>query len=494
MATEHISKHTVTLARFILGCSVFVALIASFFLSWNLPGIQIPITVALVVTVIVLLYWQSKRTPSHFQIALLTTAVASSAFVGVRSSEVLFVLNIGLTLFVLAVCALEMSWQRPLKLIEYLVHTWLVPLMSFPAMDTLTRSLQLKLTRSLTHTQKSVARGIIFAIPVLIVFGTLFASADVVFANIFKQLFSFDLSISEELVGRSFFALVIFSVLAPILSYMFLKNSPLLQYEHQKLQSKFAIELAVVLGSLNMLFLLFVFIQGVYLFGSTDFVLNGDITYAEYGRRGFFELLAVSVLVFSLAFGVKRLFNLSKNNVPKILLIVLIVQVGFIIISAFRRLGLYVDVFGLTELRFYSHSFIFFLIAAFILLVYTIQANKPESMLLKLLVVTFSGYIILLNVVNPDATIAQRNLSRFERTGKIDANYMSSLSHDAIDQKVALFTQPEPDLDQFESSWYYRLCHERDRLNERAHEESWSTTNASRKHARSVLSSFDCSS
>jgi uncharacterized protein DUF4153 len=54
----------------------------------------------------------------------------------------------------------------------------------------------------------------------------------------------------------------------------------------------------VALGALNLLFLAFVVVQFRYLFGGEGLVEERvGLTYAEYARHGFFELVAVSVLV-----------------------------------------------------------------------------------------------------------------------------------------------------------------------------------------------------
>lgn len=37
-----------------------------------------------------------------------------------------------------------------------------------------------------------------------------------------------------------------------------------------------------------------------------------------------------------------------------------------------------------------------------------------------------------MNCINPDSCIARKNIERFELTGKMDINYLSQLSDDAI--------------------------------------------------------------
>src|SRR5205823_3431807 len=58
------------------------------------------------------------------------------------------------------------------------------------------------------------------------------------------------------------------------------------------------IELVVVLGALDALFLAFVLVQFRYFFGGANLVeTSATLTYSEYARRGFFELVYVAALV-----------------------------------------------------------------------------------------------------------------------------------------------------------------------------------------------------
>src|SRR5207249_11136508 len=62
-----------------------------------------------------------------------------------------------------------------------------------------------------------------------------------------------------------------------------------------------AVEVGVVLGLLDALFLGFVCVQVRYLFGGAAWVTaTGGLTYAEYARRGFFELSWATALALPL--------------------------------------------------------------------------------------------------------------------------------------------------------------------------------------------------
>ncbi|HUM71224.1 MAG TPA: DUF4173 domain-containing protein, partial [Chloroflexota bacterium] len=63
------------------------------------------------------------------------------------------------------------------------------------------------------------------------------------------------------------------------------------------------IETITLLVAVNLLFLVFVVIQFTYLFGGVAYLQVDNFSYAEYARRGFFELLLVVILSASLILG-----------------------------------------------------------------------------------------------------------------------------------------------------------------------------------------------
>ena len=77
-----------------------------------------------------------------------------------------------------------------------------------------------------------------------------------------------------------------------------------------------ATELAVALGAVNLLFLAFVLVQLRFLFGGSGLVEQRvGLTYAEYARHGFFELVVVAVLVLPLLLGVDAVANGTRRQV-----------------------------------------------------------------------------------------------------------------------------------------------------------------------------------
>ena len=102
------------------------------------------------------------------------------------------------------------------------------------------------------------------------------------------------------------------------------------------------IEIVMILGLVDVLFLSFVGFQVPYLFGGMDFVQNTpDFKLAEYARRGFGELVAVSALVLPmllLSHWLLRRETKRLENIFRILAGIQIALVFVIMASAVQRL------------------------------------------------------------------------------------------------------------------------------------------------------------
>jgi len=108
--------------------------------------------------------------------------------------------------------------------------------------------------------------------------------------------------------------------------------------------------------------------------------------------------------------------------------------------SALRRLWLYEDTFGFTRLRIFVNAVELWLGVVFVLVLVAGVALRGRW-LPRAIAGTAVLTLLCLAVLNPDAYIAQGNLDRYERTGRIDIDYLSNLTADAV---PALNRLPEP--------------------------------------------------
>ena len=182
----------------------------------------------------------------------------------------------------------------------------------------------------------SVLRGLAIALPILLIFGALFVAADAIFEGLVNKTFNIDGSV---LVGHIIFTGIFAWITAGYLRGSLLdytadeilenpaeteaikpqnlsitaikdedappistaaketKKRDWQNFDNSVLPRFFtlgAIEISIVLGLINLLFLSFVIVQIPYLFGGFEFVRKSpDFNLAEYARRGFGELVTV---------------------------------------------------------------------------------------------------------------------------------------------------------------------------------------------------------
>jgi hypothetical protein len=234
-----------------------------------------------------------------------------------------------------------------------------------------------------------VIKGVIMAIPILLIFGALFSQADLAFSRFINSFLKID--ISEQTMQYLVLLLFSFTASLSFLSYVFFpKDKP--EFFPRKTdapvqspgQAGRGIEVMVFLGLISVLFLVFIGFQLTYLFGGETNIVDAGFTYAEYARRGFWELLAVGILSLLVLLASEKYARVESKRDKQFLIpaLTLIAEVAVVIVSAFKRLSLYIDAYGMTELRFYAVGFIVLLLALFILLTIKFIKSKQEQYLL----------------------------------------------------------------------------------------------------------------
>ncbi|MEK7615879.1 MAG: DUF4173 domain-containing protein [Patescibacteria group bacterium] len=404
----------------ILAVSLALGWLFDYFFFEKSPGIGFPIYVLLILGAIFGLASGFKHpTPkSSWIFALLLLFFSSMVFF--RASGFLTFLNIVASLYLVLLLTNSFGGFN----LNAIPLPWRYVKGFFGAMSDM---LAARGTIQEHHRTPKVIRGIILALPFLILFLILFTSADLIFRQEFKELFDF--KINSETIAHIILVLVVTCAYLGAFWYVFRRTeaSPAITPASGKFHIGL-IESSILLGSINTLFLLFILIQLRYLFGGIENITLEGFTYAEYARKGFFELIAVALLSFLLLFAVDKYAERS----PRWLSSALIAQVFVIMASAFKRLHLYETAYGFTELRLYSYLVIIFLAIIFFVLVYKILAHQREEPFALNIFIIALVFLAGINIGNPDAFIARKNIDRFATTGKLDVEYLATLSDDAL--------------------------------------------------------------
>ncbi|WP_426449844.1 DUF4173 domain-containing protein [Paenibacillus sp. S-38] len=199
-----------------------------------------------------------------------------------------------------------------------------------------------------------------------------------------------------------------------------------------------------MLVMLNAVYALFVLVQFSYFFAGAD--LPEGITYAAYARKGFAELVLVTLInlsvLIAMVYGVHRPADRAWLALRSLLALL----VGFstvMLVSAYLRLALYEEAYGFTVTRILVHAFMLLLAVLFLLAL--VKLWKPPFPLVRsYLIAALAGYVIL-NYASVDGLIARGNIARYERTGQLDTGYLGSLGYEAVPY-VAALQRSRPDL------------------------------------------------
>ena len=299
---------------------------------------------------------------------------------------------------------------------------------------------------------RQILLGLVISIPLLIIILALLISADAVFAQILepiKELFANILSI--KFWASVYFRILVF-VLVCIYFMAFICNILKMDTEKKNVQSGIQIRMQnitvnTVLTVLNIVYLLFTIVQFTYLF--TKLGVDGSFNYAEYARRGFFQLMIVTIINFAIILltnANKRETSKAVNIYTKIMNLFLIIFTVIMICSSFLRMYLYEQEFGYTCLRLMVY---FILATELVLAVPTIAYVFTKKVkLLKSYVVIIAIMYALINFANVDKTIARKNVDKYiadsklsviKERSKTDFNYLKKLSIDAIPDIIRLY-------------------------------------------------------
>lgn len=276
----------------------------------------------------------------------------------------------------------------------------------------------------------SLIRGLVITIPVFAVLLILLVQADPIFSKFTQDLFS---GIGERTVK----SLLLFLAL---LGFGLATITKLQEYsEERTVTAGKSHELVVITGSVLVLFAVFILVQFRYLFssvGERELAQLGivSLTYSEYVRKGFFELLIAASISCGLLLYVLRYFDHLRERMRILVHLfstILTIETGFLLLSATKRLVLYADAHGLTRARVFG--FVFLVWLGILLIIFLVRLIKKVEQRWFFASVTTSTLLVLVmvNIINVDGAIA--TLYKPTVNGEIDYYYLANLSPDAAD-------------------------------------------------------------
>jgi hypothetical protein len=273
-----------------------------------------------------------------------------------------------------------------------------------------------------------VLRGLIIALPVGGLLAGLLASADPVFASFFNVNIDAG-TLALDVLFISVGALAAAGLLR-------LAASEPLERIDGPSRRLGATETLVVLAVLDAIFAAFAAAQVLAATGAAaDTLRAAGVTYADYARSGFFQLLWAAGITLALLVLFGRIGNFSDKKARRAFIVLALCAIALTLMVdavAFRRLSLYEEAYGFTMLRLYSHVFAIWLALVFLFL----AADFTGVWRHRLWFIggtAGSALVVLLalNVANPEAMVVAFNTSHAQTAHRIDSQYLADLSSDA---------------------------------------------------------------
>lgn len=427
-------------------------------------GPALGLNVLILVAVSLAAAWRFRRqgrAPDPLDAWLPVAAIVLAAFVAVRADPFLAVLD---TLAALACCGLSaaafsgLAVTRRSASVVVAIGLWVAALVGIGALRILgsARRDPAAPRPGRPAWLAPVGRGLLLAIPLALMMATLFASADPIFRRGLDDLLGLRIDLGD-LPGR-----VLFAVSAAWLAAGFLAiaangipepavgslegmpiNGSSLGAAARTAERPWAgflgtTEAVVVLVAVVGVAALFVGLQVGYLFGGLDTLAAIGMTYADYARRGYFELVAAA----GLAGGILVGLDLAIVRRPRIYLALALTLVALtiaVLVSAAVRLGLYQDAYGWTELRLYVAVSIAALAVTLLALGALLLAAQTRWLGHAMAAIGLVS-LIALNAMAPSAFVAERNVARAidpslvppDGWSGLDLDYLAVLPDDAI--------------------------------------------------------------
>ncbi|HKI95510.1 MAG TPA: DUF4173 domain-containing protein [Gemmatimonadales bacterium] len=287
--------------------------------------------------------------------------------------------------------------------------------------------------------------GIVTAIPLLVLFGVLFADADPIFSDVMRRFVDVDpATVLSHVAATTWWAWLVGGFLWGLFLWR-RERAP--RTPPRPVLAPAAV--ITTLGLLAALFLAFVVVQLRFLFGGRDLVLSTiGLTYAEYARRGFFQLVTAAGLTLPILIAANAQVpadgDVRGRQSVRALSVLLLGLLAIVLASAVVRLRLYVAAYGLTEARFYAGAIMAWLVTTFVWFGFTVLRDRPARFAIGAIGAALVALAVLFTV-DPPALVARHDLERAAAGQAFDAKYVASLGPDAVPALVAHLERLAPE-------------------------------------------------
>ena len=401
-------------------------------LGQNWLGLGIPVGVAAWYAVF---FWYVGREKMGHTWLLFGSIVQLSLTFVIFSNGWFRFWNIGLLLVLLTVHAFQISGagKKP----------WTVPSMLWERFKLLMDGLFGRLgaigaafkgfTGPAARRSLTVGVGLLITVPLLFIAAVLLSEADMVFEWLIAGFLDAVWDHLDTVIVRVLLGLLCAPFLFSLL-YALGRPKPLAEKPAKAARTLDGVVGIMVLGGLDALYLFFVGVQARTLFGGENYLAQMGISYADYARSGFFQLVFVAMLNLGVVLALLQLTGRGSRgwNAVRGLSTLLIALSGVILISAAWRMTLYVLAYGLSFKR--ALTYWGMVMIALLLAAACVKVWREKFQFFRFAAVAALAGWLVLNYANVDRIVVEYNVSAYLSGSleSIDRYYLSSLSYEAL--------------------------------------------------------------
>jgi hypothetical protein len=293
----------------------------------------------------------------------------------------------------------------------------------------------------LGNTFKLVLLGLVLTIPLTMVVALLLISADSGVEKMMNSLFN---TMFEDV----FVAMVQFVIGIPVGFYIFgllysnvkkgkagILTDEKCEKELEKLKLSPNIVMYSAVTPVCLLYVMFFVSQLQYFLSAFNGILPEGYSYADYARRGFFELFVISIINLLILLCINFISKQSGEHKPamlKIYSMTISVFTILMIATALSKMMLYISNYGLTQLRIYVSWFMILLAIVFVLII--IKQFKFKFVFARYAVIVFVALFGILCFSDIDGNIAKYNIKMYNEglVDQLDIRALCDLSDDAL--------------------------------------------------------------
>lgn len=288
----------------------------------------------------------------------------------------------------------------------------------------------------------SVVKGLLLAVPVLLVLLVLLRSADAAFERLLELLP--DINLGEIIVTLIFGSILSMPLLGMGIS---LAHEPKKESQPRERRGAAPATVNTVLVCICVVYVLYLLSQTAYFFNGFGGLLPQGYTMAEYARRGFFEMAVICAINLGII-GACMILVAKENGLPSLTrsLCIFIGAVTLVLIgSAMSKMILYIGSYGLTYLRVLTSLFMLWLALAVLLV--GVSLFKPVKFM-KTLVIAALAIAAVVSWAGLDTLVAKFNVDSYLSGNlyTVDVDYLEDLGAAGVPYLAKLLDCPDQDV------------------------------------------------